>query len=404
MANEATQLTLDQTGTSWVDNTPTAFVSTGYQAQNTTHEAVYNGIDSTTVEIASATQITIPIGGVVDVDGILYAITVAATLALPASDTNYYIHLTGVSPGPFTLALSTSAGTYDPVKKARYSGSGERILDWIVRRDSTATYASKVVDSENLVAVEQSVRRSSIVTLLELLTKSGLSESRLYTAAGGALLTQKDSSGAQGTIIRSYSSLGLQAEFLAGGIQTAGDLILGGGGLFQDTSDGADNKIITIGGGGSDLRSRGAVFAAFGNEFVSPGVARIFAGTVANSRVEIYTGDDGSESKAVNIDDADGFTLNRPFLPTTTPTTGSQVVTDGAPYVLPRGRWNISFPTTGSDVNLQIQVAGTWYRVVRQRSVDDSASHGSGIDSDGTNVRISVGVGQPNYTFFYQKY
>lgn len=58
--------------------------------------------------------------------------------------------------------------------------------------------------------------------------------------------------------------------------------------IRQNTSDGADNKSISIASGGDILAVRGAYIQVRGNEYASnPGLAQINAGNVTNGRVEL---------------------------------------------------------------------------------------------------------------------
>ena len=156
MANEATQI-------SQPDSVPGP-ASTGYQAQNINIEAQRNGFDHTAPSSSSATQVTLPIGGPVDVNGVSYSITTNAVLTLSAADTDYYIHLVGTGTN-LTPTLSTSSGTFDASKNARYNTSSERVLDWVVRRDSITSVLSisKIIDKSSPTAIDQSLRRDSSI-------------------------------------------------------------------------------------------------------------------------------------------------------------------------------------------------------------------------------------------------
>src|SRR4030042_3868592 len=111
-------------------STPAA-VSTGYQAQNTRFIAQANGIDWSVIE-GGAGQVTLKISGPVDVNGVLYAITADAVLAIGGGAGRYVVYLDGVgnllTP---TLEAVGVIGTFDPTKNARYTAGGRGILNWL---------------------------------------------------------------------------------------------------------------------------------------------------------------------------------------------------------------------------------------------------------------------------------
>jgi hypothetical protein len=138
MANEATRI---ENPTS----TPAA-VSTGYQRQNTIITGIMNGIDRTVVD-GGAGGVTVQISGPVDVNGVLYAITSAASLACPAAG-KYIVYLDGTT-GTLTPTLSTTLGTFDDSKNARYTAGGKRILNWLIFYDGTTAYVNRWVTPES---------------------------------------------------------------------------------------------------------------------------------------------------------------------------------------------------------------------------------------------------------------
>ena len=138
MSNEATRI---ENPTS----TPAA-VSTGYQRQNTLITGIMNGIDRTVVE-GGAGGVTVQISGPVDVNGVLYSVTSAASLSCPAAG-KYIVYLDGTT-GTLTPTLSTTLGTFDDSKNARYTAGGKRILNWLIFYDGTTAYVNRWVTPES---------------------------------------------------------------------------------------------------------------------------------------------------------------------------------------------------------------------------------------------------------------
>jgi hypothetical protein len=126
-------------------STPEA-VSTGYQRQNTLLVAARAGLDCSVLETSGLSAI-LKTGGPVDVNGVLYSIVDDATLTPPVTG-RYFIRLAGTGDN-LTPELTTSAGTFDPVKNARYDGDGYRLLNWIVYSDGAAAYISRLLTPEN---------------------------------------------------------------------------------------------------------------------------------------------------------------------------------------------------------------------------------------------------------------
>ena len=127
------------------DSTPGA-VSTGYQLQNTNLVAQRTGIDKTYVR-GNGNTVIVEISGPVDVNGVLYTIK-SQTVLTPPSAGRYYITLQGA--GQYlTPKLGTSAGTFDPLKNARYDSSGYRVLNWVIYFDGTTCYANRLITPES---------------------------------------------------------------------------------------------------------------------------------------------------------------------------------------------------------------------------------------------------------------
>ena len=127
------------------DSTPGA-VSTGYQLQNINLVSQRTGIDKTYVR-GNGNTVIVEISGPVDVNGVLYTIK-SQTVLTPPSPGRYYITLQGAGPQYLTPTLGTSAGTFDPLKNARYDANNYRVLNWVIYFDGTTCYANRLLTPE----------------------------------------------------------------------------------------------------------------------------------------------------------------------------------------------------------------------------------------------------------------
>lgn len=78
---------------------------------------------------------------------------------------------------------------------------------------------------------------------------------------------------------------------VAGSVQLQGNVVYTPSAftIFANTSGGADNKNITIGGGGANSQTRGAIIELNGNEHGStPGKLRLFTGAVAGASIDFW--------------------------------------------------------------------------------------------------------------------
>lgn len=407
MANEAIQIPKP--------NTIPSAVSTGYTRQNVEIEASYFGQDESSIVSASATQVKFEDGGKVDVNGILYTMTTDATLTLSAADTDYYIYLAGptisgyltniaspplavgsvsipvdtgsgtistndyiqfagdsniyqhtgsaitgsgtitiaspgllqalgdgvavtVTPSTLTPTITTSTGTFDSTKGGFYL-SGERVLDWKVRRNSTSVYS-----------IGKRSKKNASTFVDQNLTK--------------------DSNVEHATLVINNTSIN------------------------TGTSDGTDNKNITVSSAGAIGITRGGYLDMKGNESATaPGSILLVPGNTTTSFTRIYAEDGGTDTLAFQIDNTTGIQNNLPLKPTTTPTNNSQSVAGGGgTFTLPRG-WHIVCFTTA---NFQLQVnrlGGT--------STIPLGVHG--IQTDGTDVVI-INNNAGSASFAYNTY
>lgn len=120
-------------------NNPTstpAAVSTGYQRQNTRALASSNGVDLSYVEAYDATTVRLRQSGAVDVSGTLYAVGAQADFTVSSAG-RYFIYLADGSDSDHkTPTIGTDAGTFDAELNARYLATGERVLNWLIVKES----------------------------------------------------------------------------------------------------------------------------------------------------------------------------------------------------------------------------------------------------------------------------
>jgi len=103
---------------------------------------------------------------------------------------------------------------------------------------------------------------------------------------------------------------------------------------------------------------------------------------------------------------AGDITLSGVINPTTAPTSDTEVVSSSSSWIIPRGIYNISLPTTpiSSSVSLEIFVDGSWRPIaVRASTASEQESYGSSVFSDGTNTRVN-NLDSISYTVYYQKF
>jgi hypothetical protein len=131
MSDELQILTTNAASDGWVDGVPGA-VSTGYQAQNTVLQALFNGLDKSSVRISGANLIVDP-SGVIDDSGLPFVVSTLITLAVPsAQKLNFLKVVAGSTALERSIEFTDDRGTYDAAKNGFYNISGERILNWVV--------------------------------------------------------------------------------------------------------------------------------------------------------------------------------------------------------------------------------------------------------------------------------
>lgn len=136
MSDELQLVTTNAASDGWVDGVPGA-VSTGYQAQNTVLQALFNGLDKSSVRISGANLIVDP-SGVIDDSGLPFVVQSAITLALPTTGAaNWFLKVVAGSTAiERSIEFTDDRGTYDASKNGFYNTGGERVLNWCYNRFS----------------------------------------------------------------------------------------------------------------------------------------------------------------------------------------------------------------------------------------------------------------------------
>ena len=147
MADEIQIITTSADGSSWADLIPGA-VSSGYQAQNTNIDASRNGMDKSSISYDFDTsEIVIAPSGVIDVNGLPFAVASEVRLAI-SSNGDYYIKLVAGTGSTLRSAeLTASKGTWDASKNAFYD-SGNRILNWLISKTNDGVKMFRLVSAD----------------------------------------------------------------------------------------------------------------------------------------------------------------------------------------------------------------------------------------------------------------
>jgi hypothetical protein len=122
MANELQQLPNPT-------NVPEA-VKTGYQRQNTNMFAIQTGLDTTEPTDNGDLTITIPGGGLVEVNGVLFKVTNTVTLTKP-TNIACWVAVKDNGDGAASFSLVEKPGFWDPAKKGCYRSDGSRTLNFV---------------------------------------------------------------------------------------------------------------------------------------------------------------------------------------------------------------------------------------------------------------------------------
>jgi len=138
--------TVNALGTGWVDNIPGA-VSTGYQAQNVSSEAVRLGLDTIVINAGvGGIDFSVEEGGTVEENGMLWTVR-TDSMTIPEAGTakgNYYFALKEDS-GNRSIEMITAAtfalGSFQSTKNGYYTADNRRILNTYCTKLSSSVYA-----------------------------------------------------------------------------------------------------------------------------------------------------------------------------------------------------------------------------------------------------------------------
>jgi hypothetical protein len=112
------------------DNIP-GKVSSGYQRQNTNMYAIQTGIDTTEPNDNGAGVVSVPAGGVVDLNGVMFKLTQDIALTKPDANTAYWVAVTDNGDGTATATLVTRPGVWSAAKLGCYRTDGSRTLNYV---------------------------------------------------------------------------------------------------------------------------------------------------------------------------------------------------------------------------------------------------------------------------------
>jgi len=111
------------------DNIPNA-VSSGYQQQNTNLYVLQTGLDTTEPNDDGNGKITIPVGGIVECNGVMFKIISEINLNKPNINIAYWIEII-INNKTATAQLVTRPGKWNPAKNGCYTTNNNRTLNWV---------------------------------------------------------------------------------------------------------------------------------------------------------------------------------------------------------------------------------------------------------------------------------
>jgi|GEM_PF-4523298 len=107
-------------------------LTTGYQRQNNNIAVIQTGLDTLEPFDNGNGTISVPAGGVIDLNGVMFKLTRDITLTKPSVGTAYWIAVScHTDPQYATLTLVTRPGTWFPDKQGYYRKDGRRTLGWV---------------------------------------------------------------------------------------------------------------------------------------------------------------------------------------------------------------------------------------------------------------------------------
>jgi hypothetical protein len=123
------------------DNVPSA-VTTGYQRQNTNMFAIQTGLDTTEPYDNGSGTITIPAGGIIEANGVMFKIASNITVAKTVSTRAYWVEIIDNGNGTASVGLVERPGVWNPAKQGCYRTNNRRTLNWVSLGDISSPPAS----------------------------------------------------------------------------------------------------------------------------------------------------------------------------------------------------------------------------------------------------------------------
>ena len=131
------------------DNVPGA-VTTGYQQQNINILSLQTGLDTTEPYDDGNGLITVPAGGIIEVNGNMFKIVSSVTLTKGNLNTAYWIEVIDNGGGKASLSLVTRPGVWDSAKQGCYNSNNRRTLKWVSLGNISLPPSSGAVFSKNV--------------------------------------------------------------------------------------------------------------------------------------------------------------------------------------------------------------------------------------------------------------
>jgi len=112
------------------DNMPGP-VTSGYQRQNTNIFSIQTGLDTTEPYDNGQGVISIPVGGIIELNGVMFKLISGISLSKPSMATAYWVAITDDGYGNASASLVTRPGIWNSSKKGCYTNVNTRTLNWV---------------------------------------------------------------------------------------------------------------------------------------------------------------------------------------------------------------------------------------------------------------------------------